>query len=183
MPIPANRYDGNATDTLIFDTLARLVLIQQLIPRPGNTGLFVEAGSQFWDPQSGPFPRFFNRWAGFNTDMSAPKGQPLYQDTHLFEMRLVVGSLATGYLGVTEDEFNQLVYATINCFRERINLNSPVDGTPFRYLAPGRNASQIIQSPNGLHGFTFDNNPGSPVYLGGSFMLSVNVLTQVGRIS
>ncbi len=186
MPIQSQPYVTplNSSDTVVLDFLNRIVAIEKLIPAPTSDGSvqFADAGPRFWDPSSGPFPRFYNRLANLAM-MPQMQGQPYYPDTLTFEMRLIVGTLSSGYLGEREDVFNQMVYSTLNCFRQRPYLNDPATGAEMRYLSRGKMSSQILAEPGGLHGYTFDNQPQTMLYMGGGFLLTVNITTAVGRIS
>lgn len=182
----ASSYTPTAWDTICYDLLNRVVSIQKLIPNPEAAGSFVDAIPRFWDVSPGVFPRFYNRIANM-APADQRQGENIYPDTLLVEMRLIVGTLSSGYLGEREDTFNKLVYPTMNIFRQRPYLDDPTpgptQGTSFPYLAPRRNATPVVADPGGFHGYTFESNSPTTLYMGGGFILTVNIRTELGRLS
>jgi len=167
-------------DTLIKDILDRLVAIEEtiILPAPiydGKEHLY--AIPRFWDSIA-RYPFVCNRWSGLNPDDTSRGGAPLYADILTFEMRLIVGSLNSGYIGDREDTLNLMVYEVINRFRQVPYLNDPITGEPLRYLAPGRNATLITGAPNGTTAFQM----GDILTLGCNFNLSVRTLVQIDRL-
>lgn len=166
-------------DTLVYDIKVDLAAIQATIPDPLNAGVFC-GSSPHWFEANSRFPFYYNRFAGLSPDDGSTVGAPIFKDVLAFTMRLVVGTLATGYLGAREDTLDKLIYTTINVFRRRLYLNDPVSGTGIRYLSP-RTAARISAVPSGDTGFQFV--PNGELFLGCDFTMSVSLSVQLGRLS
>lgn len=167
-------------DTLAKDIIDRLVAIQEtiILPSPPYDGVeHLYAVPRFWESIA-KYPFMVNRWSGLSADDTSRNGAPLYDDILTFEMRLIVGSLNSGYIGDREDTLNRMVYAVINRFRQTPGLDDPITGAPLRYLAPGRNASVITGAANGTTAFQM----GDILTLGCNFNLSVHVKVEIDRV-
>jgi hypothetical protein len=169
-----------AYDDLVKVILDRLVAIQETIILPSpiyDPGEHLYAVPRFWEPNN-KYPFMVNRWSGLSPDDTSRNGAPFYDDILTFEMRLIVGSLNSGYIGDREDTLNLMVYSVINRFRQTPALDDPVTGAPLRYLAPGRNASIISGAANGATAFQM----GDILTLGCNFNLSVRVKVEIDRV-
>lgn len=165
-------------DSLVKDILDRIVDIEQTIvlPTPIYDGTeLLYAVPRFWESIA-KYPFMVNRWSGFQgSDTSV--GAPFFDDTLTFELRLIVGSLSSGYIGDREDTLNLMAYEVINRFRKTPALDDPVTNVPLRYLAPGRNATLITGAANGATAFQM----GDILTLGCNFNLSVRIRVELDR--
>lgn len=167
-------------DTLVKDILDRIVAIEEtiILPSPPYDGTEHLYGvPRFWESIA-KYPFCVNRWSGFQGDDTSKNGAPLYSDILTFELRLITGSLNSGYIGDREDTLNLMVYEIINRFRQTPALDDPVTGAPLRYLAPGRNSTLITGAANGATAFQM----GDLLTLGCNFNLSVRVLVEIDRV-
>lgn len=167
-------------DTLVKDILDRIVAIEEtiILPSPPYDGVEHLYGvPRFWESIA-KFPFMVNRWSGINADDTSRNGAPFYDDILTFEMRLIVGTLSSGYIGDREDTLNLMVYSVMNRFRQTPALDDPITGAPLRYLAPGRNASIITGAANGTTAFQMNDT----LVLGANFNLSVRVKVEIDRV-
>jgi|GEM_PF-4442167 len=159
-------------DTLTFDLLARMALIQRNMPNVAAA--YEHIGLQ----PTPPYPVFFNYVANYAVDYS--QGKPHRIDTITVNTRIIGGSMGSDYQFRQEDAVNQLLTAYINELDYRAALESPLDGSAFRYLAP--NFPIRVVNVGRMGGFSYGGSDQQGTLIGIEVSIAVSFLLIMRRI-